>query len=69
MLTSVSMPGSMDGLGLARTLCRRWPAIKTIIASSQDRLKGSDLMAGSRFLLKPYHVPTMISEIRSLIGL
>ena len=68
MLTGVTMPGSMDGLGLARTVCQRWPAIKTIIASSQVRLIGSDLTAGSRFLLKPYHVPTMISEIRSLIG-
>jgi len=68
MLTSVTMPGSMDGLGLARKVRKRWPAIKTIIASGQVRLVGSDLTAGSRFVLKPYHVPTMISEIRSLIG-
>jgi DNA-binding NtrC family response regulator len=68
MLTSVTMPGSMDGLGLARAVCKRWPAIKTIIASSQVRLVGSDLTAGSRFLLKPYHAQTMISEIHSLIG-
>jgi two-component system, response regulator PdtaR len=68
MLTSVTMPGSMDGLGLAHTVCKRWPAIKTIIASGQVRLVGSDLTAGSRFLLKPYHVQTMISEIRLLIG-
>src|ERR1700733_131218 len=68
VLTSVTMPGSMDGLGLARAVCKRWPAIKTIIASSRVRLIGSDLTAGSRFFLKPYHMPTMISEIRSLIG-
>ena len=68
MLTSVMMPGNMDGLGLVRTVHKRWPAIKTIIASSQVRLIGSDLTAGSRFFLKPYHAPTMISEIRSLIG-
>jgi hypothetical protein len=49
-------------------VCKRWPPIKTIIASSQVRLKGSDLTAGSRFLLKPNHAQTMISEIRSLIG-
>ena len=30
MLTSVTMPGSTDGLGLAHTVCKRWPAIKTI---------------------------------------
>jgi DNA-binding NtrC family response regulator len=68
MLTSVAMPGSMDGLGLARTVCKRWPAIKTIIASGQVRLIGSDLTAGSRFFLKPYDAQTMISEIRSLIS-
>jgi CheY-like chemotaxis protein len=68
MLTSVMMPGIMDGLGLVRTVHKRWPAIKTIIASSQVRLMGSNLTAGSRFFLKPYHVPTMISEISSLIG-
>jgi DNA-binding response OmpR family regulator len=68
MLTSVAMPGSMDGLGLARTVCKRWSAIKTIIASSQVRLIGSALTAGSRFFLKPYHARTMISEMRSLIG-
>jgi DNA-binding NtrC family response regulator len=68
LLTSVTLPGSMDGLGLAQTVCKRCPAIKTIIASSQVRLIGSDLTAGSRFFLKPYHVPTMISEMRSLIG-
>ena len=68
MLTSVMMPGIMDGLGLVRTVHKRWPAIKTIIASSQVRLIGSDLTAGSRFFLKPYHAPTMISEISSLIG-
>jgi DNA-binding NtrC family response regulator len=68
LLTSVTMPGSMDGLSLAQTVGKRWPAIKTIIASSQVRLIGSDLTAGSRFFLKPYHVQSMISEIRSLIG-
>jgi DNA-binding NtrC family response regulator len=68
MLTNVTMPGSMNGLGLVRMVHKRWPAIKTIIASSQVRLKGSDLTAGSHFLLKPYHALTMISEIRLLIG-
>jgi DNA-binding NtrC family response regulator len=68
LLTSVTMPGSMDGLGLAHMVCKRWPAIKTIIVSSQVRLIGSDLTAGSRFFLKPYHALAMISEIHSLIG-
>ena len=68
MLTSVTMPGSMDGVGLARTVCKRWPAIKIIVASGQVRLTGYDLTKGSRFFFKPYRAEIMISEIRSLIG-
>jgi CheY-like chemotaxis protein len=68
MLTSVKMPGSTDGLGLAHTVCERWPAIKIFIASSQRRLIGSDFPKDSRFFLKPYQAQTMISEMRSLLG-
>jgi DNA-binding NtrC family response regulator len=68
MLTSVKMPGSTDGLGLAHTVCERWPAIKIIIASSQHRLIGHDFPKNSRFFLKPYQAQIMISEIRSLLG-
>jgi two-component system, response regulator PdtaR len=68
MLTSVIMPGSTDGLGLAHTVCKRWPAIKTIIASGQLRLIRRGLPKDSRFFLKPYDPQIMIAEIRSLLG-
>jgi DNA-binding NtrC family response regulator len=68
LLTSVIMPGSTDGVGLAHMVCERWPAIKTIIASGQRRLIGRDLPKDSRFFLKPYDAQIMISEIRSLLG-
>jgi len=62
MLTSVMMPGIMDGLGLVRTVHKRWPAIKTIIASSQVRLIGSNLTAGSRVFINPKQSPTIFFE-------
>lgn len=68
LLTSIAMPGSMDGLGLAHLVRERWPAIKLIVASGRVRPPGHDLPTGSRFFLKPYHSQLMISEIRSLIG-
>jgi DNA-binding NtrC family response regulator len=68
LLTSIAMPSSMDGLSLAHTVGKRWPAIKIIIASGQVRLAAHNLRKNSRFFLKPYHAQTMISEIRSLIG-
>jgi two-component system, response regulator PdtaR len=68
LLTSVAMPGGMDGLGLAHMVCKRWPAIKIVIASSQVQQTESNLPAGSRFFLKPYDVRIMISEIHAMIG-
>jgi DNA-binding NtrC family response regulator len=68
LLTSVVMPGSTDGVGLAHMVCKRWPAVKIIIASGQRRLIGRDLPKDSRFFLKPYDAQIMISEIRSLLG-
>jgi DNA-binding NtrC family response regulator len=67
LLTSIAMPGGMDGLGLAHAVCERWPAIKIIIASGRVWLT-DNLPKDSRFFLKPYHARIMISEIRSLIG-
>ena len=68
LLTSIAMPGSMDGLSLAHAVRKRWPAIKIIVASGQVRPAGYNLPKDSRFFSKPYHAPTMISEIRALIG-
>jgi CheY-like chemotaxis protein len=68
LLTSVAMPSSMDGFGLAHTVRKRWPAIKIIVASGQVRPTGYNLPKDSRFFLKPYDARIMISEIRSLIG-
>jgi two-component system, response regulator PdtaR len=69
LLTSVTMPGSMDGLDLAHMVRERWPAIRIIITSSKVWLTANNFPIGSRFVPKPYRAQVMISEIRSLIGL
>jgi two-component system, response regulator PdtaR len=68
LLTSVSMPSSMNGLKLAHAVRNRWPSIKIIVVSGQTRLSECDLPMDSRLLIKPYAPKTMISEIRTLIG-
>jgi two-component system, response regulator PdtaR len=69
LLTDINMPGSMDGIKLAHAVRNRWPPIKIIVVSARVRLSEGDLPTDSRFLAKPYHSATMISEIRSLMGL
>ena len=68
LLTSVSMPSSMNGLKLAHAVRNRWASVKIIVVSGQTRLSECDLPTGSRLLIKPYAPKTMISEIRTLIG-
>jgi len=48
------MPGSMDGLKLARTISDRWPPIGIIITSGQTAVRERDMPDGAQFLPKPY---------------
>jgi CheY-like chemotaxis protein len=68
MCTDIQMPGSMDGLGLARTVHERWPSIKIIVMSGQLYPQNIDLPPCSRFFGKPLEAGQMIAEMRSMIG-
>jgi CheY-like chemotaxis protein len=54
MFTDIQMPGSMDGLKLARAVRGRWPPIKIVTTSGQCVVQAADLPEGGRFLPKPY---------------
>src|SRR3954465_1037114 len=54
VFTDIQMPGSMDGLKLARAVRGRWPPIKIVATSGHVRISEADLPEGGRFLTKPY---------------
>jgi CheY-like chemotaxis protein len=54
IFTDVQLPGSMDGLKLARAVRGRWPPIKIVATSGQVHVREIDLPEGGRFLAKPY---------------
>jgi CheY-like chemotaxis protein len=68
LFTDVNMPGSMDGLKLAHAVRDRWPSIKILLVSGQQRLQPSDLPLDSRFVEKPYQASALVEALRSLIG-
>jgi CheY-like chemotaxis protein len=68
MFTDIQMPGSMDGLKLARTVHERWPPIKIMLVSGQLKPATNDIPADSRFYGKPLEASEMIAELRSMIG-
>jgi len=66
VFTDVQMPGSMDGLKLARFVRGRWPPIKIVATSGFVRVEEDDLPEGSRFLPKPYRPAQIVATLREL---
>ena len=60
VFTDIQMPGSMDGLKLARGVRGRWPPIKIVATSGRVGVREADLPEGGRFLPKPYS-PTQVT--------
>jgi two-component system, response regulator PdtaR len=65
IFTDVEMPGSMDGLKLARAVRDRWPPVH-IIATSAYHAREDDLPAGSVFLPKPYTERKIVGTLHAI---
>ncbi len=66
VFTDIQMPGSMDGLKLARAIRGRWPPIKIIATSGRPNVGEPDLPEGGRFLPKPYSLHQVTGALREL---
>jgi CheY-like chemotaxis protein len=66
VFTDIQMPGSMDGLKLARAVRGRWPPIKIVATSGRLHLDETDLPEGGRFLPKPYSPAEVTGLLREL---
>lgn len=62
VFTDIQMPGSMDGLKLARAVRGRWPPVKIVATSGHINVAETDLPDGGRFLPKPYS-PDQITDL------
>jgi two-component system, response regulator PdtaR len=69
VFTDIQMPGSMDGLKLAKFVRDRWPPIKIVATSGLVPVEDDDLPAGSLFLPKPYRDGELVSTLRGLTGM
>jgi CheY-like chemotaxis protein len=68
VFTDIQMPGSMDGLKLARAVRGRWPPIKIVATSGRYNVGEIDLPEGGRFLPKPYNSTQVTAMLRELIA-
>ena len=68
IFTDIQMPGSMDGLKLARAVRGRWPPIRIVATSGLVDVGENDLPEGGRFLAKPYSPEAVTGLLRELIN-
>jgi YesN/AraC family two-component response regulator len=54
VFTDIEMPGSMDGLKLARAIRDRWPPIELILTSGHFDVRENDIPERGLFFSKPY---------------
>lgn len=66
VFSDVNMPGSMDGLELARTIRRDRPGLKVLLASGAGWLKGSAIDDVPR-LTKPYSFVEVADLIQRML--
>lgn len=65
VFTDVQMPGTMDGLALARVVHARWPRIKVVVTSGNTHFGLRDLAFGDQFLRKPYQTEDVARALRN----
>ncbi|RZM17901.1 MAG: response regulator [Sphingomonas sp.] len=63
VFTDVTMPGSMDGIELARLVRTRWPEIALVVTSGDELSEMVRLPSGVRFLRKPYQYASVVEEL------
>ena len=68
LFTDVNMPGTPDGLGLAKLVSSRWPHVKILVASGNVKPQAGELPESGLFLSKPYRADDLLAIVRSLTG-
>ena len=63
VFTDVEMPGSLDGLELARRIAERWPSTRIVI-SSGHACHMARAESKYSFLAKPYAGPALVRQIQ-----
>jgi CheY-like chemotaxis protein len=68
IVTDIEMPGSMDGLELARMVRDRWPPVHIIAVSGRHTPQFGDLPDKSSFFAKPYDVNRLVEAARGYLA-
>jgi CheY-like chemotaxis protein len=67
VLTDIEMPGTTNGIGLARFIRSAFPRLKIVLTSAYA-ISAADGGAADAFIRKPFNVAEITRQIRDLTG-
>jgi two-component system, response regulator PdtaR len=65
VITDVRMPGSMNGIGLARQIESRWPEVRVYLTSAYVEPRNGEMPRSASFIPKPYHPERFIELLKA----
>ena len=65
--TDLVMPGKHDGLGLARIIRRKWPALPILLASGYSEAVGRATEEGFTLIAKPYQPEALANALQKVV--
>lgn len=65
VITDINLGGERSGLELARLVSERWPEVRLLIVSGEQRPSKPDYPEGALFLTKPYPKAALLQLVRS----
>jgi CheY-like chemotaxis protein len=66
VFTDIEIPGDMNGLELASTIRKTWPAVAIVLTSGRVR-PHPEALKGVPFFAKPYRPNEIVAQIASLV--
>lgn len=68
LLTDIEMPGTLDGLALARIMHERYPDAAVVVMSGRIRPGVRELPPNARFFDKPYLHDDIVAALHELLN-
>lgn len=68
LFSDVDMPGSMNGVDLARLVHERWPRIRLLLTSGHHRLRSSLIPDDGKFVSKPWTADMLVGKVREMLA-
>lgn len=68
VITDIGLPGSLDGLALAKIIWARWPELPVILTSGNQTVPDDVMPSHAMFMQKPWSLKALHSAVRKYLA-